>query len=893
MKSKSFIPYLINFIVFTSIFSCIAIIFNFIPFGHKTMLTIDLGQQYIDFYSAYRQAILKDPSLFIYSFQKSIGGEMIGLWAYYLMSPFNLIFLLFKQEQLDLAVTIITYLKLLAMSLSFMYCCRYQFKASTLVSLSFSLSYAFMSYTMVYALNIMWLDGLILLPIIVVGLDKLLKGTSYLHYLIALTAMLMINYYIGYMICIFLSLFTIYLISATECFSFKNRVIQYLKFVGTSLLATSLAGITLVPAFYYLLTSKGANSNFEWSFETTMDGMTLISKLFSSSFIFDEIKEGAPPLYAGALILILFVFYFINKEIKLSQKITAFIILLFFAISLYFKVPNQLFHGGQDPIWYPYRYSFLITFFMIYLALETVQLIKFKQPTILQTLIIIVLFSSFCFYYLMHQVDYFYLTTHNILLTMIFAFILILLFETNSMTWHYKEIVLVMVVVIDLFINGVQIIQQMSYVDQSKYQDYTQLLVETTTPLKPSQNEFYRIHKNFARTKDEAFFAHYYGLDNFSSTIEAATNSLFGYLGLPETSGNATYANGTLFTDDFFNIKYLLEANIEANEQLTDEQYSLSARTSDFDVQQYPLVKHYQRVNVYENEQRFGLGIEVSNEILNDSSTFKKHDPIANQEVLLRLIDFEGSGQPYFTKKALAQTNLINVSITNKTEGNYFTYHSLINDVLGKEKGTIQYQFKTESDNPYYFTLPSQYDHENVKLTLDKLDYHFSSPFRQRQVTNAAFKQKNQNHLFEVTLLEEELKANQIALYEFDNERYQQMVQSKQTNLFNIEHFSNTAIRGKIDFKQTTGQLLFTIPYDENWQVKVDGNIVQTHSVLNNTLLSIDLTKGEHQIELNYLPKSIKYGTILSIIGLGIVCIIQLSVYFYKKNGDLNEEKHL
>src|SRR5699024_1964671 len=134
----------------------------------------------------------------------------------------------------------------------------------------------------------------------------------------------------------------------------------------------------------------------------------------------------------------------------------------------------------------------------------------------------------------------------------------------------------------------------------------------------------------------------------------------------------------------------------------------------------------------------------------------------------------EGAGQAYFTKTALAQTNLINVKITDKTEGNYFTYHSLITDVLEKEKGTIQYQFTTESDNPYYFTLPSQYDHDNVKLTLDKLDYHFSSPFRQRQVTNAAFRQKNQTHLFEVTLLEKIFKANQISLYEFDNERYQQ-----------------------------------------------------------------------------------------------------------------------
>lgn len=68
------------------------------PFGNQTILTVDLGQQYIDFFQYYRETLLGNWQQIFYSFQKGMGGEMVGTWTYYLMSPFNLLLLPFPQK---------------------------------------------------------------------------------------------------------------------------------------------------------------------------------------------------------------------------------------------------------------------------------------------------------------------------------------------------------------------------------------------------------------------------------------------------------------------------------------------------------------------------------------------------------------------------------------------------------------------------------------------------------------------------------------------------------------------------------------------------------------------------------------------------------------------------
>ncbi|MCA9767087.1 MAG: YfhO family protein, partial [Carnobacterium sp.] len=88
-------PLLLSFFVPAFILLGIYIVQGVYPFGNDSLMTVDLGQQYVDFFAYYRQTFYEDPSSFFYSFSKAIGGDMVGLWAYYLTSPFNIIFVIF------------------------------------------------------------------------------------------------------------------------------------------------------------------------------------------------------------------------------------------------------------------------------------------------------------------------------------------------------------------------------------------------------------------------------------------------------------------------------------------------------------------------------------------------------------------------------------------------------------------------------------------------------------------------------------------------------------------------------------------------------------------------------------------------------------------------------
>ncbi len=91
------------------------------PFGTSSVLTVDLGQQYIDQFAAFKHTLISHPSSFFYSFSNALGGDMISEWAYYLMSPFNLIYLFVPLMQLPAAILIVTVLKFGTAGLSMAY----------------------------------------------------------------------------------------------------------------------------------------------------------------------------------------------------------------------------------------------------------------------------------------------------------------------------------------------------------------------------------------------------------------------------------------------------------------------------------------------------------------------------------------------------------------------------------------------------------------------------------------------------------------------------------------------------------------------------------------------------------------------------------------------------
>ena len=69
------------------------------PFGDGSVLVLDLNAQYVYFFEAFREFIFgnADP---LYSFSRAVGGEFVGMYAYYLASPLSFIVALFPKTRM-------------------------------------------------------------------------------------------------------------------------------------------------------------------------------------------------------------------------------------------------------------------------------------------------------------------------------------------------------------------------------------------------------------------------------------------------------------------------------------------------------------------------------------------------------------------------------------------------------------------------------------------------------------------------------------------------------------------------------------------------------------------------------------------------------------------------
>ena len=175
------------------------------PFGDGSVLVLDLNAQYVSFYEALREFVWGDNSL-LYSFSRQLGGEFMGIYAYYIASPFSYIVALFPKEMILEALLFIFLLKTGLCGLS----CGYYLSRITekkklrrVNVVSFSIMYALCAYAIVQQNNSMWIDAMIWLPLLTLGIEQLIKFGKFKLFVISLALTIWSNYYIGYMVCIY------------------------------------------------------------------------------------------------------------------------------------------------------------------------------------------------------------------------------------------------------------------------------------------------------------------------------------------------------------------------------------------------------------------------------------------------------------------------------------------------------------------------------------------------------------------------------------------------------------------------------------------------------------------------------------------------------------------
>lgn len=844
------------------IMSIIYIAMGVYPFGKETLLTIDLAQQYVDFFSYYRHTLLNEPQALFYSFSKGIGGDMVGLWSYYLNSPFNLLVLLFPQRLLPLAVTLLIAIKIACSGLSFSYLLIKKFNGNNLLVPIFSLSYALMSFTIVNQLHVMWLDSIIFLPLIILGMEKIIDGEKGHFYSIFLGIALFSQYYLTYMICLFLIIYLPFSLAKqqhTQNLDKREKLMFYRnriwKFVTYSLLGGGIAAFSLVPNFASLLVGKASHASnlLEWQFKYPFPEM--LSKLYIGAFDFDQLPSGLPNIFIGSIALISFLYYFINGRFSIHERVVTLLITMLFLFSMNIDILNKVWHAFQNPAWYPYRFSFIFCFFLILNGFRNLN--QSKAMPLWFACIILIAQTASAFYVM--EKDFSFLEPLQVLATVLFLVIILVLFLLRETNYPWLPYALLIVSLTEMTANATINLVRLGYVDMAPFNDYQVVLNDMLQEIRPSEDEFYRIEKTFQRSKNDSFQANYPSASHFSSTFESQVPELFGKLGFPESSFVISYSTGTLFTDAFFGIRYYAE-DIEMPSAFTDnsENYNIRPNAYRPDLIHYSSHDEIFRTKIFENPNAFSLGFAVPETI--ESINLASDEPIANQEKILRVLARDQSNLPFFTTENIDSIITQNIATSDKNE---------INKTYTKadpaKPAYIDLQFNTRFEDPYYMVIDSRIDEDNSTFELNNVAFPYYKSYRTDQVFNIASGSINQNVQFSIGLKEDLLTIRDLNLYRLNLDNFTNVMNEMKKNQMEITSFSQTNITGTIEADDESEVLMFTIPFSKGWRVKMDGKEVPTFEVLD-SLLAVNVPPGKHAVQLIYRTPYLILGITISIL---------------------------
>ena len=143
---------------------------GYVPFGEKSLATMDASIQYLDFFSFLKDVLSGKNNIF-YSFSKMLGGSYFSVFSYYLASPFNFLVVFFEKDNYIILFHILVVLKLMTAGATFSAFLYYRFggRIGSVISTLLSAGFALSQYNLAQASNIMWLDGVYLLPLILLG----------------------------------------------------------------------------------------------------------------------------------------------------------------------------------------------------------------------------------------------------------------------------------------------------------------------------------------------------------------------------------------------------------------------------------------------------------------------------------------------------------------------------------------------------------------------------------------------------------------------------------------------------------------------------------------------------------------------------------------------------
>lgn len=867
--------YFFAFLIPVSIMLIIFAIQQIYPFGERSFLHIDMYHQYFPFLVEFYHKIKNGESL-LYSWNTGIGSNFLALYVYYLASPTNWLCLLFPESALMEFISYMVIIKIGLCSVTFTYYIKKHFQTSDYSILLFSLFYALSGYMAAYNWNVMWLDCIIIAPVIILGLEKLVQEGNCHLYCISLGMSILTNYYLSIMICIFLVLYFLVLLICKNphdtkqskpislpvlCHINNDYAKAILRFGVYSLLAGGMAAILLIPELAALRFTEFSSISFPKSVKTYFPILDMLAR-HSFNVTVETGLDHWPNIYCGVAVFLLLPLYIMQHDIPIREKAPKLILLFFILISFSTNVLNFIWHGLNYPDSLPARQSFLYIFLLLVLCYEAfLHIQNHTGNEIMGLFLCVIFFMLFCEKLVTDDA----FSGAGFLLTGIFLICyagMIHMYRTNIPLKKYIAFFTFVLVIFEAgmntYLTSVPTVSRTTY--WSNYDSY-QTLVERTK--EKEDNDFFRFDKFSRRTQNDAMFVGFQSATCFSSTSNTLVKDFYKKYGMKSSRVYYCFDGATPFTAALLANRYML--------------YTADIGESDI----FELVDTEGNLYLYKNKYSLPLGFMVSAEMVSTSdmeSITAHHNALSEDTAAIQtspvLSDDEILEDLFTNAEEVAE----NLHENDKTDNlNPIERQNRLVSQLGFDGTAFVYtpieqmnDFATleiaETGHYYAYTKNTAID--NINVSCDGLSDKKIKSIKKKFILDLGYFSAGST----VSLSSENGEELGLSVYKLNQEVLDDFIDGLSAQTMTVDSYTDTTLDGHI-YVEDAGELVLSIPYEPGWTVLVDGQEADI-DLFEDTMISVYLTKGAHTISLSYYPEGFRIGIVISLLSLFVFAIL-------------------
>lgn len=803
------------------------------PMGSGSMITGDTGEQLVPFaYQLWDKVHSGDSKLYTWN----IGGGMpYGTMLGYLYSPFSLLLWCVPRAAVPNTMQFIMVMKwaLAGVAMTyFFYHTRHNkmHEYKQLVSFFLGMAYVLSNSVLCYMKYIQFGDVTICFPILLLLTERIVTDKRWRLYYVVLTAIIVMNTYLAYEVCLFLFLWFVMQLDSTV----EEKAKKFFLFAGISVLSALSYANGILGGLGASKSRLGASGTGNAALSYILGILLTPVEFFKKLYMFSDIGVPAdiePNLYCSIIAEILvcfFVYIYIGKRKKAAYlavfmgMVASFFVGALSYVWHAFAVPNGVYHRFTN------MFIFLVLFLILYVLqhLQDIRMWQIVFMGIIQLIINVIVFVNIPDY-----LDFYaYLISA---LLFVFYYAMLVLFCKGSLT--YRQIVLVISIVglLEVSVNAFSGLQ--SYDEGYFSQNDTYILECENMAKEVEMNNGERVAVT-DRLSNMGAVLNLPSISCFVSSINNEMKTLCSRLGMSE-NGNVEYVvrGGSPLVNLIFNIRYIFAAD--------------DVQTSDAD-----MIQQGNEVNMYRTKRLAGLGYMVNSDIVrwdiyNDpcfdvQNSFVKYatgeDAIfENVEPDVKCVDIGGN------------------EIENEKEykEKYGSYVYMRKSKYGNVYDTVQAEFVVDHDMDLYVYSYTQYISRTTILVDDQIKlvepksyvqstYHVGNVKKGQKITIASRVDMDVDIDSTMTWL--------LRFASFNEDVYAKAYKKLSDNVYNVDVMKSDYVKGTIQADED-GIMMTSIQSGSAFRVYVDDEQVECETI-GGVFIGVPLKQGSHVVEFRYEP---------------------------------------